>query len=115
MRIAPTRRATDAASRHPTNAVPGVAASPSSRQLLPDRVTPVTLAWAATTDAGLGGTVYSPKGIFLTPTAVRLGTVERSMSKVISGTTTAVLNETAFVPTRVIDEARKLGFDRLIY
>jgi hypothetical protein len=96
-------------------AVTGVAASPSSRQLLLDRVTPVTLAWAATTDAALGGTVYSPKGIFLTPTAVRLGTVERPMSKVISGTTTAMLNETALVPTRVIDDARKLGFDRLIY
>ncbi len=96
-------------------AVTDVVASPSSRQLLLERTTPVSLAWATTIDAAPGSTVSSSQGIFLTPTAVPLGTVERPVSKVLNGTTSAMLSETAFVPTRIVSEARKLEFDRLIY
>lgn len=96
-------------------AVTDVAASPSSRSVALGREAAVSLRWAATTDVAEDTTVRSPEGVFLTPDAIPLGTIQRPVSKSVDSTSVAVLSETALVPKGVIDKAHQLGFDKVIY
>lgn len=96
-------------------AVTVVAASPSSRSVPLGRPVSVSFAWIATTDTHNNVTVSSSHGVFLTPTALDLGTVERPMSKTISGPATAPIRESVVIPASVIYQTYKAGFDKLIY
>lgn len=96
-------------------AVMGVAASPSSHNLPLGRSSSVSLAWATATDAAGEATIASDEGVFVTPTGVPLGKIQRPMWKPVGGPSTLTLAESILVPASVIAQAHTSGFNKLIY
>jgi hypothetical protein len=96
-------------------AVTGVSATPASENVAVSRSTSIPVNWSVTTNSAGSVTLSSAQGVFRTSGGTLLGTVSQPLARVVSGPTTATIQEAVLVPADIVVRAVKEGQDRILY
>lgn len=98
-------------------AVMQINTSPSNANLPLGQSTSVRLTWSVVSNLAGNVTVSSSQGIFLSPGGNVLGKVDKVLTRSMSGPAlkTVRFSETLRVPTKLIYQTHKQGFNKLIY
>lgn len=98
-------------------AITQINTSPSNANLPLGQSSAVRLTWSVVSNLAGNVTISSSQGTFLTPGGKVLGKVDKVLTRPLSGPApkTARFSESLRVPTKVIYQAHKQGFNKFIY
>ena len=96
-------------------AVTAVSTSPSSANVPINRSASFTMAWSVTSNTAGTVTMSSTSGQFVTPGGQVLRTLNKTISKTITGPGVGIVRETVLVPAHIILRTHKLGYNRVLF
>lgn len=96
-------------------AVTGVNTSPSSANVPVNRSVSISLVWLVTSNTVGTVAVTSTQAQLRTPAGQVLRSINKNLSKTITGPGVANIRESVLVPTSLVQRSLKLGFNRILY